>query len=238
LEIPESEVTFLCAGINHQAWYLNLERNGKDLYPDLRALLDIPEAVAKDRIRFEMYKHFGYFVTESSTHCSEYHPYFRRTAELMEEFHLRKRVVSEEVPKPHQWSDPEGELTPSNEYAAMIMQAVVSNKPYKFNGNVMNTGLIPNLPDGCCVEVPCLVDRQGVQPCYVGKLPAQLAALNLSNIVVQELAVRAVLDRNRDAAFHACAMDPLTRSVCSLDQTRAMFEELWEAEGDLLAYYK
>jgi alpha-galactosidase len=238
LEIPESEVTFLCAGINHQAWYLTLERNGKDLYPDLRALLDIPEAVAKDRIRFEMYKHFGYFVTESSTHCSEYHPYFRRTAELMEEFHLRKRVVSEEVPKPHQWSDPEGELTPSNEYAAMIMQAVVSNKPYKFNGNVMNTGLIPNLPDGCCVEVPCLVDRQGVQPCYVGKLPAQLAALNLSNIVVQELAVRAVLDRNRDAAFHACAMDPLTRSVCSLDQTRAMFEELWEAEGDLLAYYK
>ena len=118
------------------------------------------------------------------------------------------------------------------------MQAVVTNKPYKFNGNVMNTGLIPNLPAGCCVEVPCLVDRHGVQPCYVGNLPSQLAALNLSNIVVQELAVRAVLDRDRDAAFHACVMDPLTRSVCSLDQIRAMFDELWEAEGDLLAYYK
>jgi alpha-galactosidase len=101
----------------------------------------------------------------------------------------------------------------------------------------MNTGLIPNLGAGCCVEVPCLVDRQGVQPCYVGPLPAQLAALNQSNIAVQELAVRAVLDRDRDAAFHACAMDPLTRSVCSLDQIRAMFDELWAAEGDLLAYF-
>ena len=120
----------------------------------------------------------------------------------------------------------------------LCQQAMVTDKPYRFNGNVMNTGMIPNLPDGSCVEVPCLVDAQGVQPCYVGKLPAQLAALNLSNIVVQELAVRAVIDKDRDAAFHACAMDPLTRSVCSLDQTRAMFEELWEAEGELLAYFK
>src|SRR4028118_1884830 len=113
------------------------------------------------------------------------------------------------------------------------MQAAVSDAPYRFNGNVINTGLIPNLPDGCCVEVPCLADRQGVQACYVGLLPAQLAALNLSNIVVQELAVRAVLDKDREAAFHACALDPLTRSVCSLDQIRTMFDELWEAEGDL-----
>jgi len=238
LEIPESEMTFLCAGINHQAWYLRLERTGRDLYPDLRALLGVPEAVAKDPVRFEMFKHFGYFVTESSTHCSEYHPYFRRTAELLAQYQLEKRVVSEELPRPHQWHDQEGGLTPSNEYAALIMQAVVTNKPYKFNGNVMNTGLITNLPAGCCVEVPCLVDRQGVQPCYVGNLPSQLAALNLSNIVVQELAVRAVLDRDRAAAFHACAMDPLTRSVCSLDQIRAMFDELWESEGDLLAYHK
>jgi alpha-galactosidase len=128
-------------------------------------------------------------------------------------------------------------MTPSNEYAARIMQAVVTDRPYRFNGNVMNTGLIPNLPQGSCVEVPCLVDHQGVQPCYAGPLPVQLAALNQTNIVVQELAVRAALDRDREAAFHACALDPLTRSVCSLDQTRAMFDELWEAEGDLLAYF-
>ena len=238
LDIDEAQVRFHCAGINHQAWYLKLELDGKDLYPDLRAHLDNPDAVRKDAVRYEMFKHFGYFVTESTTHCSEYHPYFRRTDELMEQFRLNKRIVSEETPRPHEWKDPEGELKPSNEYAAMIMQAMVTDKPYRFNGNVMNTGMIPNLPDGSCVEVPCLVDAQGVQPCYVGKLPAQLAALNLSNIVVQELAVRAVIDKDRDAAFHACAMDPLTRSVCSLDQTRSMFEELWEAEGDLLAYFK
>lgn len=237
LDIPEPEVRFLCAGINHQAWYLKLERNGVDLYPALRAHLGNPDAVAKDRIRYELFRHFGYFVTESSTHCSEYHPYFRRTPELMAQYRLNKRVVSDETPKPHVWHDDEGELKPSNEYAAMIMQAMVTNEPYKFNGNVMNTGLIDNLQSGCCVEVPCLVDAAGVQPTHVGKLPAQLAALNQSNIAVQELAVRAVLDLDRDAAFHACAMDPLTRAACSLDQTRAMFDELWEAEGDLLAYF-
>lgn len=239
LGIPDTEVMYHCVGINHQAWYLRLERNGEDLYPALRALLSDPEATQKDSVRFEMFKHFGYFVTESTTHCSEYHPYFRRTKELRELFGLRERVVSEETPKPHRWSDGEGvpELKHSNEYASRIIQAMITDKPYRFNGNVMNTGMIPNLPAGCCVEVPCLVDHQGVQPCYAGPLPAQLSALNLSNIVVQELAVRAALDRDREAAFHACAMDPLTRSVCSLDQIRKMFDELWDAEGDLLSYF-
>ena len=243
LGIPSAEVTYLCAGINHQAWYLRLHRGDEDLYPRLRALLDDPETVAKDSVRFEMFKHFAYFVTESTVHCSEYHPYFRRTREQREQFGLKERVVAEVPAKRREWmEDPESaplpDLTTSNEYAAEIMRAVVTDRPYRFNGNVMNTGLIPNLSEGCCVELPCLVDRQGVQPCYVGPLPAQLAALNLSNIVVQELAVRAVLDKDREAAFHACAMDPLTRSVCSLDQIRAMFDELWEAEGDLLRHFR
>lgn len=239
LRIDHHDVTYHCSGINHQAWYLKLQHKGEDLYPRLRAALNDPETVAKDSVRFEMFKHFGYFVTESTTHCSEYHPYFRRTKELLAQFGLREREVSEEIPEPRTWDDGSGvpDMTSSNEYAARIMQAVVTDRPYRFNGNVMNTGLIPNLPQGSCVEVPCLVDHQGVQPCYAGPLPVQLAALNQTNIVVQELAVRAALDRDREAAFHACALDPLTRSVCSLDQTRAMFDELWEAEGDLLAYF-
>ena len=242
LGVPADEVDYLCAGINHQAWYLRLRRCGiEDLYPRLRGLLDDPDAVAKDSVRFELFRHFGYFVTESTVHCSEYHPYFRRTPELRERFGLKERVVAASPPA-RRWEAeaddaPLPDLTTSNEYAAEILRAVVTDRPYRFNGNVMNTGLIPNLGAGCCVEVPCLVDRQGVQPCYVGPLPAQLAALNQSNIAVQELAVRAVLDRDRDAAFHACAMDPLTRSVCSLNQIRAMFDELWAAEGDLLAYF-
>jgi alpha-galactosidase len=122
------------------------------------------------------------------------------------------------------------------------MQAMITDTPYRFNGNVMNTGagLISNLPADCCVEVPCLVDKQGVQPTQVGPLPPALAHLNLSNIAPQELAVRALLDRDREAAFHACALDPLTRSVCSLDQIRSVFDELWrvESEAGLLDHWK
>ena len=114
---------------------------------------------------------------------------------------------------------------------------MTTGKPFAFNGNVMNTGLIDNLPDGCCVEVPCLTDRAGVHPCHVGALPPQLAHLNLSNVAVQELAVKAVLERDRRLAFQACLLDPLTRSVLSLDETRALFEEIWTAEENLLAYF-
>lgn len=242
LEVPEDEVDFQCAGINHQAWYLRLRRNGTDLYPLLRAKLDDPDTVAKDSVRFAMMKHFGYFVTESTTHCSEYHPYFRRNAELLATYGLKERQVAAAEPATYQggraWmADPDNaELPPlaslSNEYAARIIDAVVTDHPYKFYGNVINTGLITNLPDGCCVEVPCLVDKQGLQPVYVGALSPQLAHLNLTNIAVQELAVRAALDQDREAAFHACALDPLTRAVCSLDQIRAMFDELWQVESD------
>jgi alpha-galactosidase len=242
LGVPREEVTYRCAGINHQAWYLTLRHNGKDLYPLLREKLNDPATVARDSVRFEVYKHFGYFVTESTTHCSEYHPYFRRTKELREQFGLKERTILDAPAQQRDWlADPENvtlpELKTSNEYAAEIIRAQVTDHPYRFNGNVMNTGLISNLPDNCCVEVPCLVDASGVQPTHIGALPPQLAHLNLSNIAVQELAVRAALDRDKEAAFHACALDPLTRSICTLDQIRAMFDELWEAEGDLLGYF-
>jgi alpha-galactosidase len=240
---PVNELRYRCAGINHQAWYLTLEYDGINQYPALRARLADPKTVEKDTVRFKMLEHFGYFVTESTRHCSEYHPYFRRTPELLEEFGLSKWEVATTRNDSHRGylTDPENTPVPdqhvSQEYAARIIQAVVTDQPFRFNGNITNHGLIENLPYDSCVEVPCLVDGQGVQGTYIGKLPAQLAALNQSNICVQELAVQAVLEKNKEAAFHACTMDPLTRSLCSLDQIRAMFNELWEAEGALLAHF-
>jgi alpha-galactosidase len=130
-----------------------------------------------------------------------------------------------------------GELRRSQEYTTGIMEAMLTNVPFRFNGNVMNTGLITNLPQGCCVEVPCMVDANGVNPCYVGALPAQLAALNASNVAVHELAVQAVLERDREAAFWACAMDPLTAAMLPLHRIREMFEEIWDAVADHLLWF-
>ena len=240
LGIPYSELIYLVAGINHQAWFLELKQGKEDLYPRLKACLEDPETLGKDRIRFEMLRFFDYFVTESTRHCSEYHPYFRRTPELREHYGLDQWIAAEQETsrwKPDAASDPLPSLEPSEEYAAKIIQAMVTGEPFAFNGNVMNTGLIDNLPDGCCVEVPCLTDRTGIHPCHVGPLPTQLAHLNLSNIAVQELAVQAVIERNRRLAFQACLLDPLTRSVLTLDETQSLFEEIWAAEEGLLRYF-
>ena len=129
-------------------------------------------------------------------------------------------------------------LVRSHEYASSIIEATMTGEPFLFNGNVMNHGSIDNLPARGCVEVPCAVDREGVRPCYVGALPAQCAALNMSNVAVQELAVRAALDRDREAAFHAVALDPLTAAILPLGEIREMFEEIWAAEGGLLGYFE
>lgn len=245
--VPYEEVSYRCAGINHLAWFLEYKRGNEDLYPLIWKAMEQPELLAKERVRFEIMKHFGYFPTESSRHDSEYIPYFRRTAEEMAEFGLTPREVPEGPPSVRAWMRdtgvtgdenlPVGELRRSREYTSAIMEAVLTNVPFSFNGNVMNTGLITNLPQGCCVEVPCMTDSRGVHPCYVGDLPPQLAALNRSNVAVQELAVKAVLERDREAAFHACALDPLTAAILPLGKIREMFEELWEAEKDLLLWF-
>lgn len=242
--IPYEQVTYWVAGINHQAWILEFRHNGTDAYPLIRRAMDDPEVFAADPVRFEMMRHFGYFVTESSHHNSEYVPYFRRNQELRDRFGLKTRTVAMDRPRKRAWmkdtgadEEPVGKLVRSHEYTTGIMEAVVTNTPYSFNGNVINDGLVTNLPDGCCVEVPCLVDGQGVHPCHVGRLPPQCAAINRSNVAVQELAVRAFLDRDREAAFHAVALDPLTASVLPLHTIREMFEEMWEAEKDLLSYF-
>ena len=246
IDVPYDEVNYWVAGINHQAWVLEFMRGHEDLYPRIREAMKMPDIVQRDTVRFEMMRHFGYFVTESTRHNSEYLPYFRQTPELMARFGLETRGVSDSPFRVREWMKdtgiedgeaPVGELRLSREFTTGIMEAILTNVPFSFNGNVLNTGLITNLPEGCCVEVPCLVDGRGVHPCYVGDLPPQLAALNRSNVSVIELAVRAVLDKDRDAAFHACAVDPLDAAVLPLDKIRDMFEELWAAEDGLLQWF-
>lgn len=247
--IDYEDVSYVVAGINHQAWVLRLRRGNEDLYPQLRDIVDCDEAFADDRVRVEMMKQFGYFVTESTYHNAEYLPYFRRNQKLLDLYGLKPREpVSMENNRQRDWMKDSGvegsgevalpPLRESHEYASLIIEARLTGVPFAFNGNVMNHGSITNLPARCCVEVPCLADREGVHPTFVGELPPQCAALNMTNIAVQELAVRAVLDRDREAAFHACALDPLTAATVSLPDIREMFGELWAAEGDRLSYFE
>jgi alpha-galactosidase len=245
--VPMDEVTQWVYGINHMSWFMRLTRAGEDLYPALREAMAIPETFAKDPVRFEVMRHLGYFVTESSPHMSEYIPFFRKRRELMEEFDLHEATPQAEVPTHKRWHNEEefgkeaahkaAEAPPSNEYAARIIHACETNTPYRFNGNVRNVGLVENLAPGCCVEVPCMVDRGGVHPCACGSLPTQLAALCSSNIVVQQLTTEAVLERDIAKARMAVQLDPLTAAVCSLADGRAMFDEMLAAERQWLGSY-
>ena len=252
IDVPYDEVSYSVAGINHQSWVLEFKRGKQDLYPRLREVAKDPRKTIDDRVRFELMKHFGYFVTESSRHNSEYLPYFRRTTELMVHYGEACRLAPDRPFRIREWmkdtgadadgasggdNAPVGTLSLSHEYTTGIMEAILTDKLFRFNGNVMNNGLISNLPDECCVEVPCMVDARGVHPCYVGALPPQLAAINRTGVSVQELAVRAVLERDREWAYHAVALCPLTASLLSLPKIRQMFDELWEAEGELLAWF-
>jgi len=250
--VPEHEVNYTVAGVNHLAWFLSLRHGKTDLYPALREVAKDPQQVGAEVVRFELMRQFGYFPTESSPHDSEYLPYFRRTEALRDSYFPEAAVKKEQADRARgplplwrlwgPWMNgkaemPEPELRQSHEYTIGIMDAVVTNKPFVFNGNVLNHGLIDNLPQGCCAEVPCVADAQGVTPMRIGALPPQLAALCRSNVAVQELAVRALLDRDREAAFHACALDPLTAACVSLPQIRRMFDELWDACSDVLAWF-
>ncbi len=247
LKIPYDEVSYLVAGINHQAWLLKYRHKGEDMYPRMMAEAPTNEGFQKDSVRTEMMQHFGYFVTESTRHNSEYLPYFRHDREQSESYGIPwEREVRMDAPVRPMWAGDtgavEGEegippLTRSHEYASRIVEAFMTNEPFVFNGNVMNNGLITNLPAVCCVEVPVVVDSEGFHACHIGALPSQCAALNRTNVNVQELAVEAVLHKDREAAYHAVALDPLTAAILPLKQIRAMFEEMWAAEGDRLDYY-
>jgi len=251
LGVPFEETGHWVAGVNHQAWVLRFERLGEDAYPQLRQKMAAPEIYDRDVVRCEMMKHFGYFVTESSYHNSEYVPYFRKNPELIARF----------TPKTGRWHDHQAseqkevaakrvqlaeeaagsgpvEIPETQEYSINIIHAMVTDTAFRFNGNVMNTGLITNLPDSLCVEVPCLVDNMGVHPCHVGELPAQCAMLNASRSAGDELSVKGALEGDRDAVRQAVALDPLTAAVCTLDQVADMVDELFEALTEYLPQFR
>jgi len=253
-EVPYEELNYWVAGINHQAWFLTLEHHSQDLYPCLRSQLDNPATLALEPVRFELMRRFGYFVTESSGHASEYLPYFRKRPDLLtslvETFEsagsdysawlgygrtggcaasmrLSESAYEQEVDRQVAGVEPIV-FRRSDEYGVRIIHSAETGTFLRINGHVPNDDLITNLPTGACVEVPCLVDRAGVHPCAVGALPPQLAALNRSNIAVQELVVKGHLERDRDAIYQAMALDPLTGAVCSL-------EEIWKLTDDMFA---
>lgn len=245
---PVEEVSFVCAGINHMAWFLEFKWNGKDAYPLIRERCQDPEVYKMDVTKIEILKSFGYYVTESSHHMSEYVPYFRTSDEWIERIHRDAnwndkgvyngmylqmcRDLAEEFEGRAErlLSKERLEIRQSGEYSIPIIHSMLTGAPRVIHGNVENKGLITNLPQGCCVEVPCLADRNGVQPTVIGKLPTQLAALNRTNINVQELAVEAVITGNKEAAYQAVMMDPLTSAVLTLPEIHDMVTEMFRAE--------
>ncbi len=249
LDLPYAELEWRCAGINHNAWFTELRYQGNDVYPRLRERArTLPEVYEHDPVRFEVMFYLGAFVTESSGHFSEYVPYFRKRPDLIERY-CRPGYLGETGFYANSWpawranndaniremlaGTREIPLGRSHEYAAPIIEAVLFNRPVVIHGNVRNTGLIDNLPDGC-VEVACLVDRNGIQPCHFGPLPEQLAALNRSHMAVHTLMVDALLNRDKQAARYALMLDPLSAAVCSLAELDALFDELWEAQREYL----
>jgi len=253
LDVPIEECAYWVAGINHQAWVLQMRHKGVDLYPRIREFIDDPEVYGKDTTRCEMLKHLGYFVTESSGHNSEYMPWIRKRKDLIEKYcpggernggtgdilrvhRVRRPEKAEQYRRMASGEEPI-DLERSSEYGAYIINAIETGEPFRFNGNLRNTGLITNLPDGCCVEVPCVADRHGISPLFVGELPSQCAALNRTNINVQELAVQAALERDRRKAFQAIAFDPLTGAALSLDEIQDMVDEMFEAQKKWLPHF-
>ena len=246
INIPIEEINYVAAGINHMAFYLKFERNGEDLYPQIRKVIDEGRIPDWNRVRYEVFKRAGYFVTESSEHFSEYVPWFikRDRPELIEEFNIPLdeyiRRCEEQLRKWNRmktaFEDPNAEMSHqrSHEYGSGIIHSMETGTPRIVYGNLPNYGIIDNLPQGCCVEVPTLVDKNGLQPTKIGKLPPQLAAMMQTNINVQSLTVEAALTRKREHVYHAAMMDPHTAAELSLDQIWHMVDDLIEAHGDYL----
>lgn len=237
------------AGINHMAWLLEITKDGEDLYPEIKRRSKEMGYPENDKVRHEIMHRFGYYVTESSEHNAEYMPYFIK--DKYPEFIGRFNIPLDEYPRRcikhiEDWEKMRADLihTPdmthetSKEYAALIINSIVNNKPYKFGGNVLNHGLIPNLPSEACVEVPCMSDASGINPTYVGALPEQLAALNRTNINVQLMAIEAARTRKREAVYQAVMLDPHTAAELSMDQIVAMCDDLFEAHKDWMPKYQ
>lgn len=240
------------AGINHMGWLLDIRnKDGVDLYPEIRKRAALKNATEKhdDMVRFEYIKHLGYYCTESSEHNAEYNPLFIKSKypELIEQFNIPldeyprrciKQIAEWEEERNNILKDGKVTHERSKEYASYIMEAVVTNNPYKIGGNVINNGSIENLPADACVEVPCLVDGNGITPCRIGRLPVQLAAMNMTNINPQLLTIEAAATKKKDYIYQAAMLEPHTAAELSIDDIVKMCDELIDAHGAYMSMYK
>ena len=252
---PDDEITYLCAGINHQAWYLEYKWNDEDVYPLIRKAVEKPEVYNEEQVRNEMFIHLDYYVTESSGHNSEYNAWFRKRPELIEKYcthgtgwnpgvyaYIRETYLEREKTWKkdiEEWlAQDEIDLKRGHEYAASIFNATIGDGDlYEFNGNVLNTGLIDNLPDGCCVEVPVVASKAGLRSMHVGTLPPQLAILNNTSAGCEELAVEAALTGDARKVFHSVCHDPLTAAVLSLAEIKEMVDLMLKENADWLPQF-
>lgn len=236
----------LIAGINHMGWLLEIyDRDGKDLYPEIRSRAKAMNAEKKhtDMVRFDYIDKFGYYCTESSEHNAEYNAFYIKSKypELIEKFNIPldeypRRCVNQIS----EWAEQKEKLlgnesvehTRSREYASRIMEAIITDTPYKIGGNIINNGLIENLPSDACVEVPCLVDGRGIHGTYVGRIPVQCAAMNMTNINCQLLTIEAAVTKKKEHIYQAAMLDPHTASELSIDDIISMCNELIQAHAD------
>jgi len=248
-------ISYVCAGINHQAFYLKFMNNSKDAYPEIAEAIKRPEIYGEEIVRCEMYKYLGFFPTESSGHCSEYNPWFRKNDEKIEKYcthgtgwnpGAHAYILNEYFERELTWKkeieewfgEEEVSLKRGKEYAAYIFNAVFGDHtPFEFNGNVRNYGLIDGLPEGCCVEVPAIACESGISPKRVGKLPPQLTVMIGNSAGCEELAVTGCIRGDRDMIYHAVLFDPLTMAVLDMAETKEMVDEMFEANRSLLSQF-
>jgi alpha-galactosidase len=249
--VDKKDIDYIEAGINHMGWFLRIEKNGVDLYPKLREVFEKPEYYVNEKVRGEVFRNFGFFMTESTGHLSEYLPYFRKNQKALDlycdepgfggECGAYLRFCSDVANKyrDHLLDHEPIELPKrSIEYCSYILEAIETGEPFRFYGNVTNQGMIANLPDDCCAEGPVYADAMGLHRCIVGDLPEHLAALNMTNINVQRLAIKAGYSGNPEDIVHACALDPLASSVLTLAEIREMVSEMLEAEREWLPQFE
>ncbi len=249
--LPKDEIDFLCAGINHMGWFLRLEHQGRDLYPILRERFERPEFYVNEKVRGEVFRQFGYFMTESTGHLAEYVPWFRKSKKALD-LYCDEPAFGGESGAYYNWckyvagkyenemlleSEPASLPARSIEYGSYVIEALETGRTFKLNGNLINGGMIANLPSDCCAEGPLYVDRTGLHKTVVGDLPPQCAVLNLTNINVQRLAVQAALTGDPEYIVHACALDPLTGAVLTLKEIREMASEMLAAECQWLPQF-
>ena len=252
VDLPKADINYVCAGINHMGWFLKLaDKSGKDLYPLLKENFEKPGYYVNEKVRGEVMRHFGFFMTESTGHLSEYLPYFRKNKKALADYcdepafggesgayYNYCRMIAEKFATMDPLSIESTKLEArSAEYCSHIIEALETGIPFRFNGNLRNDGYISNLPEGCCVEVPIYADKNGLHPWRIGNLPPQCAALNMTNVLVQGLAVEASFTGDPELIVSAVALDPLTASVCTLEEIRRMVAEMLECQRAYLPQF-